>query len=188
MGNSDKDPEEEELTSAEVSFASEELLDGAGVGTDFPEEVDTIVDQGVPTGEAVYVIAVPDVPALEEFARTALARGGVLVTTADARPVGVPVVVAVVHPLSGDRFHLDGEVVPHAPERPGVAVRFSGLTETTRNHFRTFVGLGIPDVDGDPASVDVDLDEPARAVGPEPETLGPAASPPGGPRPASRRG
>ena len=36
----------EELTSAEVSFASEELLDGAGVGTDFPEEVDTIVDQG----------------------------------------------------------------------------------------------------------------------------------------------
>ena len=96
-------------------------------------------------GYMVYRLALPTVDALQGFTDTALASKGVFVRTNHIRPPGTPAVVCVVHPLSGDEFHLPGEVVPVNSPRPGVAVEFQGVTARTVSDFRYFIALGIPE-------------------------------------------
>ncbi len=96
-------------------------------------------------GYMVYRLALPTVEALQGFVDTALASKGVFVRTNQIRPPGTPAVVCVVHPLSGDEFHLPGEVVPVSSNRPGVAVQFQGVTARTIADFRYFIALGIPE-------------------------------------------
>lgn len=104
-------------------------------------------------GAVVYQLALPTVEALKGFRDNALNARGVFVRTADIRPPGTPAVVSVVHPLSGDEFHLSGEVVPLPRGRPGVAVQLQGVTARTISDFDIFIALGIPDEDDGPAPV-----------------------------------
>lgn len=112
-------------------------------------------------GYVVYRMALPTIEALQGFANTALVSNGVFVRTAQIRPPGTPAVVCVVHPMSGDEFHLPGEIVPTSPARPGVAVEFHGVTDLTVSEFRYFIALGIPedDVGGAPAAEHAELAE-----------------------------
>lgn len=100
-----------------------------------------------PLSHVVYRLVLPDVDALEGFARSALKTGGVFVRTRDIRPAGTPAVVIVVHPLSSDEFHLPGEVESPGSQRRGVGVRFAGVTDRTVKEFGNFIVLGIPDDD-----------------------------------------
>jgi hypothetical protein len=98
-----------------------------------------------PTGllrQAVYRIEVPSVAALEQFSQLALGSGGVFVRTEDLRPGGAPAVVCVVHPTSRDEFHFPGTIVHARRDRPGVSIRFAGVTAETYRAFRQFVALG----------------------------------------------
>lgn len=99
------------------------------------------------SGAAVYRLELPTLAALEEFGKTALPARGVVVRTADVRPPGTPAVVCVLHPVSGDEFHLPGEVVPLQRGGSGVAVGLTGVTARTVEDFQLFVALGIPDDD-----------------------------------------
>jgi hypothetical protein len=95
-------------------------------------------------GFIVYRLALPSVESLIGFADNALTSQGVFVRTNQIRPPGTPAVVCVVHPLSGDEFHLPGEVATVPASRPGVAVQFQGITERTASDFHNFIALGIP--------------------------------------------
>lgn len=98
-----------------------------------------------PHGAVVYRLALPTVEALEEFSRSALATGGVFLRSPDIRAPGTSAVVSIVHPLSGDEFHLPGEIIAAGSNRPGVAVHFHGVTERTLEEYKYFIALGIPD-------------------------------------------
>lgn len=101
-----------------------------------------------------YRLALPTVESLQGFASTALEESkGVFVRTHHIIPERSPAVVCVIHPLSGDEFHLPGEVVRAPTNRPGVAVEFQGVTAKTVAEFRNFIALGIPQDDFSPGSV-----------------------------------
>jgi hypothetical protein len=100
-----------------------------------------------PLAHVVYRLMLPTAEALEGFAQAALRSGGVFVRTRDLRPIGTPAVVVVVHPMSGDEFHLPGEIEHSGIQNRGVGVRLFGVTQRTVSEFRNFITLGIPDND-----------------------------------------
>jgi hypothetical protein len=120
------------------------------------------------TGTVVYRMALPTVEALLGFANTALVSKGVFVRTTQLRPQGTPAVVCIVHPMSGDEFHLPGEIVAERPARPGVAVGFHGVTDRTVADFRNFIVLGIPEED---TGINAPVEEPAFGDGDEVLTI-----------------
>ncbi len=52
--------------------------------------------------------------------------------------------VCVIHPVSGDEFHLPGRVVKSKQDSTGVAVAFASITAGTQRLFHRFIALGIP--------------------------------------------
>jgi hypothetical protein len=103
------------------------------------------------TGANVYRLALPSVAALQHFGDTALRAGGVFVRTADLRPPGTAAVVSVVHPATGDEFHLPGEIVGQPSEKPGVAVKLHGVTARTFEDFQRFTAQDAPSASRAPA-------------------------------------
>jgi Tfp pilus assembly protein PilZ len=101
----------------------------------------------------MYRIDPPGVEGLRQFGETALRRGGVFIRTEHAPPVGTQVMVCVVHPVSGDEFRLEGDVVSvkaKVRRSRGIAVQFLRRDPAVETEYEYFVALGLPDNDRPP--------------------------------------
>lgn len=119
-------------------------------------------------GPVLYRLAVGGARALRQFGATVLSARGIFLRSVDPRPPGTPVVVCVVHPLSGEELHLPGEVVSVADDRPGVAVALHGLRKRDVRDFERFAAEGrVGSSAGETADVPTLSHAPPRLCGAE---------------------
>lgn len=129
-----------------------ERIGGAGGARGLPIGWESLGARPAPAGAAeaparsaaiLYHVVPPTVEKLQDLGERVLRPQGIFVRTADVRGPGTPAIVCVVHALSGDEFHLLGEVLATRPD--GVWIKFGKLDERTLAYFRRFIALGIPD-------------------------------------------
>lgn len=98
-----------------------------------------------PTGllpQVVYRLEMTSTWVIEAFGRATVETGRVIITPAEPRRLGTPVVVCVVHPVTRDELHLPGVVVASTDERGGVAVELAGASEATRGALERLLAAG----------------------------------------------
>jgi hypothetical protein len=129
-----------------------ERLGGGAAGARMPLGWESLGGRPATSGPAeapgrsaaiLYHVVPPTIEKLQDLGERVLRPQGIFVRTADVRGAGTPAIVCVVHAISGDEFHLLGEVLATRPD--GVWIKFGKLDPRTLDLFRRFIALGIPD-------------------------------------------
>jgi hypothetical protein len=98
--------------------------------------------------QASFVVKLGGVAKLLEFDRTCLVQGAMFLVTPVLKPVGTPVALHMVHPVTEEEFVLTGIVARLHTRRPkGIEIHLPEMTRQVRTRFRDFISTGAPLLD-----------------------------------------
>ncbi len=101
-----------------------------------------------PRYPATFKVRLRDVSKLYEFLTRDISVGGVFLLAEEPLPKGSELVLAIVHPSTGEEFSVSGEVVRRVEgpaQEAGMGVRFVDVDEDCVDRFREFIETGVPE-------------------------------------------